>query len=143
MGEWRLHSPPKRGAKLHQQRVENRPLRQHSYHNQGSPNVVPGYQISKVLREWIVKYLAERPLNQQTEFMGPVNYIAEHAGVSTRQVSRVANGELEVVAEKMAEKLLMAVGLEHMMMTDEIQVVPSPYWSTEKWVEYMQSRGCY
>lgn len=80
---------------------------------------------------------------RKPEFMGPIDFISEHSGVGVRQVSRVVNGGLEVVSEEIAEKLLMAVGLEHMLMTDEIQIVPSPYWSTERWVEYMQSRGCY
>lgn len=111
--------------------------------------VVPGFQLAAILRDWSKKWLADRPLNTKTgnrdeTFIGPLDFLAHETEMSTRQISRIINEELEVVNFTTAEKLLMAIDREYLLAhEDVIQVVPNPHWSPEDWVAWMEKqRGC-
>ena len=128
------------------------PLRPH-YFKQGEPEVVPTYQLAVVIREWSLRFLADRPRDQwQTgktfvdsgmpEFMGPVDWLTKETGIDQRQISRITTEETVTTSLTVAEKLLMAIDREYMLANGEIQVVPNPSWSLDQWMSYMRERGC-
>jgi predicted lipase len=120
----------------------------------GEAMVVQGFQISTIMRKWITNYLKDRPHNHRStdengtagvpnDFIGPIELLAEKTGMHIRQVSRICNGELKTVQESQAEKLLIAIDESYRFSNGEIQVVPNPNWSNERWIRYMQEQGCY
>lgn len=113
-----------------------------SYNGAGEPNVVPVYQLAPVLQEWTRRWLAERPIGNGEEFVGPMQWLAAETGLSVRQVSRIANEELVVIGEQQAELLLLAIDREYMLIHGEIQIVPNPNWSLERWLAWREQRGC-
>jgi hypothetical protein len=118
------------------------------YNGQGEAEVVPGFQLSPTLRRWVTRYLAERPLNTyssgssygtQVEFLGPIQYLSENTGIHLRRVSAICNGEIEFVPLSQADLLLTAIDMH--LSNPEIQVVPNPNWSLERWLAYRQDLG--
>lgn len=155
--ERRLRQAGRSRAKLHDERLkkinENKTvLTPRRYNNVGEAEVVPGFQLSAILKRWITAYLADRPLGvyasgeqpygAMPEFMGPIQLLAERSGLNVRRVSGICNGEFDVVSLSQADSILAAtgVGLTYYERTDEITIVPNPTWSLEKWLEWKQ--GC-
>lgn len=124
------------------------------YWNRGEAEGVLGEQLSIVLRRFVVEWLADRPMKhmpmgqtptestQSEVFMGPIQYLAEKTEINIRRVSAIVNGEIDFVGLSQADKLLIAANLDHKLDTDEIRVISNPKWSLERWVEYMEARGC-
>ena len=143
--------PRKQAEKLHRERLE----RQHEtlkprYNAIGEAEVVPGYQLSSVLKKWIVEWLVDHPLPQHdpqfrngdgVAHIGPVQYLAEKTGINLRRVSGICNGEFLHVPLSQAD-LLLSAAERWERLGDEIQVVQNPNWSFETWIAYMESRGC-
>ena len=127
-------------AARHRARMEEKRVAVARYNGTGEPNVVPGYQLAPVLREWTRRWLADRP-NGPNGFVGPMQWLAHETGLDLRQVSRITNEEIVVIGEQQAELLLLAIDREYMLY-DEIQVVPNPNWSLEKWLAWREERGC-
>jgi hypothetical protein len=46
------------------------------------------------------------------------------------------------VTLSVAEALLMAIGKHYLLANGAIPVIPNPRWSQERWIEYMDERGC-
>lgn len=159
----KLRSEPKSRAKLHEQRMARFQEKQQAqppsyepvrYWNRGEAEGVLGEQLSIVLRRFVVEWLADRPTNhtpmgqlnsektQAEVFMGPIQYLAEKTEINIRRVSAIVNGEIDFVGLSQADKLLLAANLDHKLDTDEIRVISNPKWSLERWVEYMEARGC-
>lgn len=111
---------------------------------------MPGFQLSEVLRKWIVEYLDGRPISGNLaerrrkggiRFYGPIQYLADHTGINARRVSGICNGEFSMVPLSQADALLQAIEQTD-FLDKEIQVVPNPNWSPERWLAYMEERGC-
>lgn len=137
------YRPSKQNGKLHAARTESVEPKPR-YNGAGEAEVVPGYQLAPVIREWVVRWLAERPSDTEvdkTRFMGPWEWLSEKTGLPVRRISGMANEEFPTVGLSRADKVLSAMGKQH-LLGGEIQVVQSPNWSLEKWMEYMQERGC-
>lgn len=158
-GQKRLRSEPGSRARLHEERMgrikrENGRFFQLRYHNRGEAEVVLGSELSAVLRKFVVEWLADRPnvfgggvLNVDEKelgdfYMGPINYLAEKTEIHVTRVGKIVNGEFDTIGLSQADALLTAANLSHKLGTDELHVIPNPGWSPERWVEYMQSRGC-
>ena len=126
-------------VKNHLERMEKiqqiRPIPQNKLHGRGEAEVVPGYELSEILREWVVQRLAE---NNSTH-----EWLAEKTGLHVRRVSGIINGEYVCVPLSQADKLLQAIertDLYHVVPA-RIHVIPNPNWSQERWQEYMEERG--
>lgn len=143
----------KRAEMLHKQRISLKlrevPLKPH-YNGQGEAEVVPGFQLSAALRKWIVEYLDGRHIfdnqaghrkDNQLKFYGPLQYLSEQTEINERRISGLCNGEYPFVPLSQADKLLQAIERPDMLGI-EIQVVPNPNWSPERWIEHMRERGC-
>jgi hypothetical protein len=158
-GAKRLRNEPGSRAKVHERRmaeIKNKPpelvVAMPKYGGQGEAEIVPGYELSPVLRKWVVEWLAERPLDYRplgvtrgeqdlsNTFMGPIDWLAEKTGIHTRRVSGIVNGEFETVPLSQADALLSAIGRND-LLGYEINVWPNPNWSLEKWMAYMQEHG--
>lgn len=135
-------------AARHRARMEQLSKSSARYNGNGEPNVVPGYQLAAVLQDWCRRWLLDRPKGALHgsigghEFVGPVQYLAEESGIPIRRVSGYCNNEWPTVGESKAERLLMAIDREYMLVTGEIQVVPNPNWSLEKWMAWREEQGC-
>lgn len=131
----------------------------------GEAEVVDGALLSEHLRAWVVEWLRERPISSNQSgfvrrpdktsgavgvehisewvpFVGPIAYLSEKTGIHQRRVSGICNGEYEYVPLSQADALLTAAGLNHLLADGTIEVIPSPRWSLERWVDYMMERGC-
>ena len=78
----------------------------------------------------------------QTLQMGPIDWLSEKTGLGIRAIFRITNNETKWTSLSVADKILTAIGSYHKIGTGEIRVVPNPTWTTEKYVEYLRSRGC-
>jgi hypothetical protein len=136
-------------VKLHRERTDEQPPKPYMT-RRGEPEVVPGYQLAPVLQHWCAQWLRERPVGAfnahswgtGNDFVGPVQWLAQETGLNTRRVSGICNGEFPQVPLSQADRLLAAIGRIDLLATGEIQVVPNLNWTMEKWVAYMQERGC-
>jgi hypothetical protein len=136
-------------VKLHQERTKGNSGKPYLT-RRGEPEVVLGEQLAPVLQEWCVRWFRDRPQGGYSakawgtgvDFVGPVQWLAQETGMNVRRISGICNGEFSQVPLTQADKLLAAIGRVDLMATGEIQVVPSVRWSMEKWVAYMQERGC-
>ena len=126
------------------------------YHGGGEALVVRGDELAQVLQAWTVKFLAGRSKNganriglvsfgdhdEDAEYMfGPVQYLAHYSGIHIRRVSGICNNEFHYVPLSQADKLLQAIERPD-YLDKEIQVIPNPNWSPERWHDYMAERGC-
>jgi hypothetical protein len=111
-------------------------------------------ELGPVVQAWIDRFRAERPMNHGALgtdpwrshdglFIGAVAYIEEQSGVSTREVWKIVHQEYRTVSLPLADRVLVAIGLEHMIDTGEITVVPNPMWTNERYREYMRERGAW
>ena len=122
----------------------------------GEAEIVPGYQLSEILRRWVVEWLADRPRNhtpmgvgvheieEGDVFMGPVDWLAEKTEINVRRVQGFVNGDYATVGLSQADAVLTAIGhnVDYLNNTGEIMILPNPNWSQEKWIAYMEDRGC-
>jgi hypothetical protein len=113
---------------------------------QGEAEVVATASLAPVLKHW--REIWEREYGPENLhltdnlFIGPIGYLAEQSGVNRRQINAIMRQEWKYCSVTKAEKLLMAIDREYMLATGEVPIIPSPYWSMEKWTKYMDSRGC-
>lgn len=140
--------------KLHRKRTEPKKREKPLYHNRGEAEVVPAFQIAAILQRWLDLWRLERPLGQHAathfsskekrgaDFIGALEYLANESGLHTRKIAGIVREEVNFISLTDADKLLHALSMEHLLSTGEIQVVPNPNWSPERWREYMQERGC-
>lgn len=148
----RGYRPSVQNAKLHKERMEKKraPYR---FHGKGDAEVVATVQISPIILRWLEEWRAERPnvysdsrnfsakSKDRNPFYGALNWLAEQTGLDQRRISKIAKGEVDFISLETADRLLTAMGMPH-KLTSEIQVVPNPNWSPERWAEYMRERGC-
>lgn len=121
------------------------------YHNRGESEVVMGDELSKMMKEWIMRWLADRPRNitemgkgsfkGSVEFMGPIDWLGEKTGIHLRRVSGLCNGEFPMVPLTQADALLTAIGRPEALYNGEVRVIPNPGWTNERWIEYMRENG--
>lgn len=98
------------------------------YRNIGPAEVVPGYQLANILRAWLHQ--------SQTTMVD----LAVIVGVDEKLIRVLVNCEREVVDADLADKILVAI--DRLDLWNELQTLPSPHWSLEKWISYMRERGC-
>jgi hypothetical protein len=145
------YRPSLQNAALHRQRTEPQELHP-NYNSSGEAEVVPGFQLAAEIRQFQRWWELEYPedglnFNEANIFIGPLQFIEQESQrcackVGVKYLSDILRGERLTVGYCKAEAILMALGKEHLLKTGEIQVVPNPNWSFEKWVNYMQERGC-
>jgi hypothetical protein len=116
-------------ARLAKARREQEPRK----HGKGEAEVVPGYELSMVLRRWVVQRML---LEQSTH-----EWLAERTGIHVRRISGLINGEYTLVPLSQADLVLRAIERADLYRTD-IHVIPNPNWTQERWHEYMTERGC-
>jgi hypothetical protein len=120
--------------------------------NSGEAEVVRAEPLGEIIRRWCANWLAERPrwtssskadtkASYGAEFMGPIDWLAEKTEIHFRRVYGIASSEFKHVPLTQADKILTAMGYMD-MLGKEIPVIPNPNWSMERWMEYMESRGC-
>ena len=137
-------NPRERAARIHRARTEYHPPKT-NYNGQGEAEVVPGFQLAKALQKFCREWLVDHPYGVERmggiNHVGPVGALAAESGLHIRRVGGICNGEFPFVPLSQADLLLLAANMQHLLVT-EIQVVPNPNWSPEKWIAYMQSHGC-
>lgn len=127
-----------------------------TFRNKGPAEVVDARQVGALIREFSVRWLAERPTmntsggnpypsdeEKPTYFMGPIDYIAYWSKVNPRVISGVVNDNYNVqnLSLAHADAILTAIG-QYDQLGKTIEVRPNPNWSLEKYVAYMAERGC-
>jgi len=130
----------KQTEKLHRERTKPARPGKPQYHGQGEAEIVPAYQLKAILDPWIKKWNKQYPTDR-TDFEGPHGYLSRESGVPVRQISRIVNLEITSVSLSDADAILQALERPD-YLGNEIQVVPNPNWSLERWMAYMEERGC-
>jgi hypothetical protein len=121
--------------------------------NNSDALVVYTADLSKYMIEWREKWLADRPLRRVSTganaygklplFVGPMQYLAQESGMSERSLNRVIACETKVTMYALAERIVLAMNMPGLISPGgPIPVVANPGWSEEKWLAYMEERGC-
>lgn len=153
----------KQNVKLHKERLKkaNRKVRDTGkpyYNGVGEAEVVQASYIKDEIHDFTLKHLKNHPTavhgyehleSVKTSwgtdgFVGPYQALAELTGVHVRRISAIAKGQADIphISLTQAEKILREIGTEYKLANGEIPVVPNPNWSMEKWMTYMEERGC-
>jgi hypothetical protein len=122
----------------------------HTGSGMSEAEVVSAELLGKVLLEWEERWYRERdhrestkPYDERLPITGPRKYLENEAGVNGRAIYEIVRGRRKYVTLTVAEKLLMAIDREYMLVNGDIPVVPNPQWSAERYNTYMRERGCY
>ena len=127
-------------------------------------------ELSAVVNHWIDEWRADRPLGEhatnhrpthtklgelswvndyrnQTRAdpmptMGAIEWLSEITGMQHRSLWRIIKCETKHTNYVLADKILQAIERTDATHNGEIRVVPNPRWSREKWLNYMEERGC-
>lgn len=67
--------------------------------------------------------------------------IAEHTGFTRARIDQYLQRKTGHIAYSVADALLKAIDKEYMLDTGEIEVIPNPMYSKEKWDKRMKERG--
>jgi|SRR5215831_409399 len=132
--------------------------------------VVRTEELAKVVNQWIREWRADRPLGEhgtnqrpsnthmgemtwfneyrnQTRAepqptMGAVEWLSDYLGLHTRSLWRIVKCETKHTNYTLADEILQAIERTDAIHIGEVRVIPNPIWSHEKWVRYMEERGC-
>lgn len=83
-----------------------------------------------------------REANQHRMRMAPFGWLVETTGLDYRVIYRIVSRETKWTTFRVADLILTAIGSYHKLATGAIPVVPNPQWSNEKYISYLEERGC-
>lgn len=114
----------------------------------GDPLVIAGEDFRAVLIPIIEEQDAIREdyvasgisLSNTNQPFGGTRWIAEQVGADNRRVKYVL--QQKWVTYRIAERWLIDLGLSHLLSDGTLIAVPNPSWGQEKWIKYMETRGC-
>jgi len=73
---------------------------------------------------------------------GATTWIAEQAGLSQRRIWGIMNNQTKHTSLDIADKIIQALEMTYVYHNGEVPVVPNPQWNQERWVRWMNRRGC-
>jgi hypothetical protein len=73
---------------------------------------------------------------------GPIQWLSHETGVLPRSLHRIIHNESQYTRLTMVDQILTGLGLTHLLYDGTLKVIPNPRWSQERWLEYMEERGC-
>lgn len=113
------------------------------------PLVVPSQHIADILEERQRIWERERPNPRRNHpdlphdpVVGFINWLSFESGVSERVLRTIRRAEYLHLEFKVAEKILLALDLQHLLSNGDIPVVPNPKWSQETWLDWKEKQGC-
>jgi len=118
--------------------------------NGTEPLSVPTDQLSHYVTIWIDKYRAERPYNHrehgrscslENTYVGALDYLASQSGLAVRAINRVIYQESKFTSLSLADQILTAME-RHDLLDNEINVVPNPRLTEQRFNEAMREAGC-
>lgn len=77
------------------------------------------------------------------KYITGISWLAQTSGLSTRRIWSIVHQETRHTGLSIADKLLTAADLSHLLQDGTLEVIPNPRMSQEMWTERMQERGCY
>lgn len=110
--------------------------------------MVLGAELLSVVERWVRVESIEHPwdtygqawVGAVRDVITPLQWLAAEAGYTLRSLHRITHQEY--VGLRAADRILTAIGWQHMLVNGEIHVVPNPSWSQEGWMRWMKERGC-
>ncbi len=123
----------------------------------GDAEVVRPEPLGSIVREWITNYANDRPLytgqsgytQVAWNFIGPLQALSyrtkssyDGTVVNVRKINGIARNEFKFISLILADRLMVAMDQHDRIATGEIEVIPNPNWSMERWLAYMSERGC-
>lgn len=114
------------------------------YNGRGEPEVVIGKQLVPIIAKWREDWLKQRGVQEQRDglVMGPMDWLKEMTGMHIRRISGIAQGEFQFIPVSQADLLLTVMGLGGLLSNGTVMVIPNPNWSPERWLAYMEEKGC-
>lgn len=112
--------------------------------------VVPCADLSPYISKAILEFNAEHdayprfrePDDIGYESIGVFNWMEQETGIPQRTIRRIWRGDFKHTSLDNADKLLHGLGFTYALSNGSVRVVPNPMWSQEKWISFMQERGC-
>ena len=113
--------------------------------------IVDPEPLGQLVRDFIKKWRKERPISHiedgtsawgANEFVGALDYLYANSGIDQRKIRGIVNNEYSEIGDSIADALLQAMNLTHLMHDGTIQSRPNPRWSMEAYLAYMRERGC-
>lgn len=98
-------------------------------------------EIGPLIEEFERRWYRERP-NGEVGTTGPLTWLSWETGLQTKVLSNIRNQKHRTVLLSIAEAILMAMDKGYMISNEEVAVEKNPRWSLEKYMAYMEERGC-
>lgn len=114
------------------------------YGGSGEAEVIIGKQLSAVLTEWREAWELKYDFREQSDgrVMGPIDWLKEMTGVHARRCSGLLHGEYKYVNLSQADLFLTVIDKVNLLTDGTLRIIPNPAWSPERWMAYMEERGC-
>jgi hypothetical protein len=113
------------------------------------PLVIPTAPLAKILRQTYAKFDKEWRGTITTNtvpdegVLSPFQRLMARTGVtSVRTFSRIMKEETTFTTLSLADQILTGLDQNFKLSNGDIPVIPNPHWGSERWQNFMASRGC-
>lgn len=123
----------KLNAERHRERIGD-PVPVKPKHNSGMSEAesVRTEELTIILNSWF---------RRQTDH-DSLHNLADKVGMDESYIRRMLQGKTKYTALTLADKILTAIDRPDALSNGEVTVIPNPQWTMEKYIAYMESRGC-
>jgi hypothetical protein len=127
--------------------------------------VIRTEDLARVIREWIRRHELEHPIDQPYNLKqdakfdergkwsgveyreehwhtGGIRYLSEHSGVDDRKIRGILLIEYKTTSLYVADRIISAMEETYKLTNGELEIIPNPRLTQEKWIEHMRERGC-
>jgi len=116
----------------------------------GDLEVVMNAELGPLITTWRQEWDAERPYMpakvfyhaKRENFLTALEYLSSRSGIAKRKINAIQAEQYRFTGLGVADQLLVAMNLEHLLDDGTIHVVPNPRMSLEHWLMRMAERGC-
>jgi hypothetical protein len=103
------------------------------------PMVVRTSELKRAIEIWAKdRNFSEDPTEKFEGKIALGRYLENESGVGVRLIWAIMKGESKVTTFVNADKIIAAIERPDLMP----EVIPNPRWSQERWLKYMEERGC-
>ena len=126
------YRPSKFNAARHRERMGDAPPTKELTSGMSEAEVVMTKQLAAIIRRWVSHSADANALTN----------LGENIGMDEAFIRRIVGEKSKYTALRNADRLLTGMGLGYLLQNGEVTVIPNPMWSMEKYITYMENRGC-
>ncbi len=118
---------------------EVEPWEVHDVNGMSDPMVVRTADLKQAIKVWAKgRSFSEDPTEKFSGKVSLGKYLENETGVDVRRIWAIMKGESKVTTLVVADKIIAAIERPDLMP----EVIPNPRWNQERWLKYMEERGC-